>query len=436
MEIPGPKVGIFNSQLAAYEADPIGFLTSCQKRYGDVFRLNDHLVVINDPTLIQRVLARTNRDSVPDIHLLDGGRSATTEETETWMRARELAMRVMKPPAVRSHLPQVNRALGESLHELSGSTFDPVDLTWEICLRATLPLCVPESELELLPALLTSSHESRRFMDAAVCIPRWWPSRRRRSIRIARQRVRGEILRLLSRDRVHQQRGTPPTLLDEILDQPDTIPITIADRALGSTLLSSIPAMGGAWCWLLYRLGTQPEALERIRAEATDVGLEALLQEPHQALPYTKAFVHEVLRTHPPAWLLGRNTTTSVALGDNAEVPVGTAVLFSPYLLHRDPRWWREPERFDPSRWLGASPPHAPHAYLPFGAGPRMCSGAYLGLMILILTAVHIATSYHLRTTALHPVPARYGSIMLPIGLSCRLTHDNAATAEGETRTA
>jgi unspecific monooxygenase len=241
--------------------------------------------------------------------------------------------------------------------------------------------------------------------------------------------VSGEIARLLSGGGVQRQPGTPRTLLDEFLDQPGAIPTSIADRALGTTLLGSIPAMGGAWCWLLYRLGNHPDMLARIRAEVTNAKSEIPWREPDQVLPYTKAFVHETLRVHPPAWLLGRDTTTSVTLGDHAVVPAGTAVLFSPYLLHHDPRWWRDPEQFDPNRWLQPKPPHAPHAYLPFGAGPRVCLGAYLGLMILVLTAAHIATCFQLHITAPHPVIARYGSVMLPIGLSCQLALHDAAHA-------
>jgi unspecific monooxygenase len=145
--------------------------------------------------------------------------------------------------------------------------------------------------------------------------------------------------------------------------------------------------------------------------------------DPSASLPYTTAFVREVLRVHPPAWLLGRDTTVPVTLDERYTVPPRTAVLFSPYLLHHDPRWWDRPGDFDPGRWLGPRPPHTPHAYLPFGAGPRVCLGLHLGQLLLVRTAVHIATTFDLHISHQPPAaPAKLATLLLPTGLTCALS--------------
>lgn len=403
---PTPLSGGLSAK-AAYEADPIGFLTLCTQRHGDVFRFDRHLIVVNDPRLIQKLLARTNRDSVPDPDPLDGGRAPSPEQTREWMDARAAILRVMRPSAVDARLPLVVEALDRGLRELGGAPFDPVEHAWEVCLRATLPLCLPDPAPELVSALLAASGEGRGLVDAAVRVPRWLPSRRRRAIRAAGERVRAELRRAAERAPVPS--GGPSTLLDELRDPGAPVAPATAERAMVTALLGAIPAMGGAWCWLVRHLATRPEALERVRAEAGAA--------EH---PYTTAFAQEVLRVSPPAWLLGRDTTTPMALA-GAEVPAGTAILFSPYLLHRDPRWWADPGEFTPERWLAPEPPHAPHAYLPFGAGPRVCLGAHLGLLVLVHTALLLATRFRPRVLDPDRISPRFGSVLLPENLTCVL---------------
>ena len=124
-----------------------------------------------------------------------------------------------------------------------------------------------------------------------------------------------------------------------------------------------------------YLLARHPEAEERLRAEAAaldgDPGLDDLPR-----LPFAQRVLQESLRLYPPGWLLARRCLEEIPLGGYV-VPKGGLVLMPPYLLHRDPRFWPEPERFDPDRWRegGDAPPHR-FSYFPFGAGPRKCIGS------------------------------------------------------------
>jgi cytochrome P450 len=422
MTVPGPQGGIFARHVAEYGTDPIGFLTECRRRYGDVFRFDTGVVVVPDPDLIQQVLARTNRDSVPNANPLHGGRFPDPEQTRRWMRARQVALPIFRPAALPSRLPAVRQALAADLDALDGNWFDPTEKAWAICVRALIPLYVSEPAPELVTALLGSFTAALHAGEAAVRIPRWLPSRLRRRVQAADQRVRDEISPMLTRARPERDGGRPDTLLEHILDQPEPTPHDIAMGAIGFTLLGAIGTMGAVWCWLLYYLAAHPEAAEHIRIEAAGATADQILHHPQHALPYTYAFTHEVLRIRPPAWLLGRDAITRLNLGD-FEVPAGTAVMFSPYLLHHDPRWWQEPDRFDPGRWLEKSPPHASNAYLPFASGPRGCLGTHLGIAVLVLTAAHIAAHHRLEAPGLDQVTPYFGpSTLTPKGLSCRLT--------------
>ena len=124
-----------------------------------------------------------------------------------------------------------------------------------------------------------------------------------------------------------------------------------------------------------YLLARHPAAEERLRAEAAalddDPGLDDLPR-----LPFAQRVLQESLRLYPPGWMLARRCLEEIPLGGYV-VPEGGLVLMPPYLLHRDPRFWPEPERFDPDRWRegGGAPPHR-FSYFPFGAGPRKCIGS------------------------------------------------------------
>jgi unspecific monooxygenase len=424
-ELPGLRGEQRRRWRKDYAADPIGYLARCRDQHGDVFVLGDGLVVITDPGMVQRLLVRTNRESVPNPDLLDGGRLPDADEIKASVHVRELVGQVLKPAALRAHLPGVDQAIAAGLDRLCGREFDPAAVAGEACLRAAMPIWVPHDPPGLVPALLSSVTAGLGLSDVAVRIPAWWPSLMRRRINAARRATDTELRALLDGSLRPPAPGQPATLLHRVT--AGQVPTEVAMKVLGNALTSGIATMGGAWSWLLYHLGSHPGELAKIRQEA------AAAMDPTD-LPHTTAFVREVLRVHPPAWLLGRDTTVPVVLDERYTVPAHTAVLFSPYLLHHDPRWWDRPGQFDPRRWLGTRPPHAPYAYLPFGAGPRVCLGLHLGQLLLVRTAAQIATGFGLQLVhrpAAAPPPL--ATLLLPTGLSCTLTprSDAVAGAQG-----
>ena len=131
----------------------------------------------------------------------------------------------------------------------------------------------------------------------------------------------------------------------------------------------------------------------------------------------------ESMRLYPPAWIVGRRTIEPYAI-DDYMVPARSLVVFSPYIVQRDARYFAEPDRFLPDRWtpeLKASLP--PFAYLPFGGGPRRCIGESFAWMELVLVLSSLAQRWRLRLVAGHRVVpqasitlrTRHGMRMTPI---------------------
>ncbi|HEX3906579.1 MAG TPA: cytochrome P450 [Mycobacteriales bacterium] len=156
----------------------------------------------------------------------------------------------------------------------------------------------------------------------------------------------------------------------------------VRDETL-TLLLAGHETTANALTWAWWLLDREPRAAARLHRELADVlGDRRPSYDDMSALPYTTAVIAETMRLRPPAWMIERETLEPVRVGEYV-APVGTTLLASPWLLHHDPRSWGEDAaRFRPERWLGTDggfDPTAPGqprgAYLPFGAGNRICIG-------------------------------------------------------------
>jgi cytochrome P450 len=154
-------------------------------------------------------------------------------------------------------------------------------------------------------------------------------------------------------------------------------------------------ASGLNWTW--YLLSQHPEVEARLHAEidaAPTMPAPGLAQM--ETLAYTQQVVNEALRLYPPGWLLSRRTVEADVLG-GYPVPPGANVLLPLYLLHRHPRFWKDPEVFWPERFAPAHEAERPRfAYLPFAAGPRHCIGETFALYEMLMHLYKVARHYRL----------------------------------------
>jgi len=156
--------------------------------------------------------------------------------------------------------------------------------------------------------------------------------------------------------------------------------------------------------WSLYLLASAPAEQERVAAEVRGVDLQPDAAGRALAkLPYTKAVVNEALRLYPPAFALARMAIAADRVGDVA-IPRGALVMMSPWVLHRHVRLWNDPDAFDPSRFLGDAPPAHRFAYMPFGAGPRVCVGAQLALTEACLVLAKMIQRFDVALADTRPV--------------------------------
>ncbi|MFP4591245.1 MAG: cytochrome P450 [Halobacteriales archaeon] len=182
---------------------------------------------------------------------------------------------------------------------------------------------------------------------------------------------------------------------------------------LVAVLLAGHDSSAAALTYLWYELTRHPSVLGRIREEVTEVVGDRLPAGGDVAdLQVTHAVVKETLRLYPSAWATPRTATEPVVLG-GYHIPEGAQVLAPQWALHRDERFWDDPEAFDPDRWVvDAERPE--YAYFPFSGGPRHCLGMRFATHELVLVTAALADRFDLAVEADGPLSYRLAVTLRP----------------------
>lgn len=235
--------------------------------------------------------------------------------------------------------------------------------------------------------------------------------------RAARASLDALIARLVAERRASgEDRGD---LLSMLLAARDEDGERLDDRAVRDEALTLLIAghetTAAALAWTWDFLARTPEAEASLHREVD-------LLEPLDSLTYTRALVSEVMRLRPPAWILGRRALVPIEIGEWT-LPRGGIALMSPYVTHRNPRWWDAPLEFRPNRFA-SGPPAERFAYFPFGGGSRVCIGEGFAWAELVAVVATVARRFRLR--AVEPEsPAMQPSVTLRVrgSLPMRIEH-------------
>jgi cytochrome P450 len=180
----------------------------------------------------------------------------------------------------------------------------------------------------------------------------------------------------------------------------------IRDEAL-TLFLAGHETTANALMWSWYLLSQNPSVAEKFYDEVDRV-LEGRLPtfDDLQNLKYTEGVFAEAMRLYPPAWVIGRRNKTEYSIGPYT-LPARSILMMSPWVVHRDPRWFPEPEQFDPDRWSAGVVQDADRpkfSYFPFGGGARVCIGERFAWMEGVLLLATVAQRWRFKLVPGHPV--------------------------------
>lgn len=413
-EPPGPRRGLPFAHLAAFRRDPLSFLERVHRRYGDVARFRfgpRRIYLLAHPDLVRDVLVTRHRNFIKSKALQRArvvlGQGLLTSEGELHLRQRRLA----QPAFHRERIAALGEVMvgyaagaggGWRAGEVLEVTREMNRLTLAIAGRTLFGADVTGEADEIGRALTTALEAFKRLTNPLGPILDRLPLPTTLRVRRASERLDATIYRMIDeRRRGGEDRGDLLSMLlaarDEEGDGGAMTDLQLRDEALTLFLAGhETTANALAWTWHLLALNADAEARLHAELDAVLAGRPPTADDLPR-LPYTRGVLAESMRLYPPAWTIGREPLEEFEAG-GYRIRAGTVVLASPWITHRDPRWWTDAERFDPGRWTPEREAELPRfAYFPFGGGPRKCIGEGFAWTEGILVLATLAQRWRLR---------------------------------------
>jgi cytochrome P450 len=255
-----------------------------------------------------------------------------------------------------------------------------------------------------------------RLTGSPFRFPMWLPTPT--NVRLRRSLARLDTVLAGIVRRYRERPGEPRDMLGILLSAEQPLSEEQLRDELATMIMSGHETTADALVWTYYLLSQHPDAQERLVAELDEV-LRGRPPSPEDLprLRYTEAVVKESLRLYSPAWITSREAIRDCELG-GFHVPAGTTLGVSQWVTHRDPRYYEEPEAFRPERWLAESIQQLPkYAWFPFGGGPRLCIGASLAMLELVLITACVARRFRLELAPGHEVKSHPALALQPVGV-------------------
>jgi cytochrome P450 len=418
---PGPGSAIPVLAALALRRDPLRFLTHAARTYGDLVHLRvgprrDYLV--NRPEWIRDVLL------APEEQMLRSfPRTMTSVLGDGLLSSQGAHHRTQR----RKIQPFFNHARLEGMAEVVTRRASRLCDRWESAPQGTVD--VLESMLELTLQIILEvvfppelEDHAAELMDAVGPLV---GSTRKKGWGLlgARRRANGFarfetfLAALIARRREEDDEGPDLVSMLLALGSDD---LTVRNEAL-TMFVAGHETIGNCLAWTWHLLSQNPEAEVRLHAEVDALGRPPRAEDVDR-LAFTRRVVSESMRLYPPAWLMTRRPVEDFPLAGFV-LPAGSYVHVSQYLMHRDPRYFPEPERFDPDRWLPERECSRPKfSYFPFGGGGRKCIGENFAVMEGVLVLAAVAQRFRLRAIPGHRVePEPYVTLRPRHGLPMRV---------------
>ncbi len=431
---PGPPSGGLFGQLHGFRESSIQFLEHTAREYGDVtyFRLGPQaMCLVNDPDAIRDILVTNQRQFVKSRALqrmkILLGEGLLTSEGEFHLRQRRLAQPAFQHERLPGYAATIaNLSVRARERWRDGEAIDVSREMMRLTLAivgATLFSAEVANEADEIGAALTAifSQFHTLIRPGSHLLP-WLPTREARDFRRARARLDRTVYSIIAGRRASgEDRGDLLSML--LLAQEENTSMTdrqVRDEAM-TLFLAGHETTANALTWTFYLLSRNPACERRLHEEIDRVlGGRTPGFDDLPALAYTEMVLAESMRLYPPAWGIGRLATAPYQIGPWT-IPAGSVLLMSQWVTHRDPRFWPDPERFDPERFLPEARAARPKfSYFPFGGGVRQCIGERFAWMEGALVLASIARKWRLRLVEGHrvePQPVitlrpRYGMMM------------------------
>ena len=395
---PRSTEGFFGLSINAFRRDPLGFLCRIAREQGDVVEIGRpplSLYFVGHPDGVQRVLVDNNKNYDKKTRGYDTlrlflGKGLLTSEGDFWRRQRRIAQPAFHRQRIAGFAQTMVDHTQDMLQGWHGRERVDMEaemtaLTLRIVAKTLLSAEVTDAGSQVGTSVSELNRFAREQMMNPLAIPASWPTRRNRRFRSYANSLDEVVLGIIAQRRTEGRGGDD--LLGMLMEATDVetgehmSDQQLRDEAM-TIFLAGHETTANALAWTFYLLSLHPDVQRAVRSELAEVvGSAPPTLEDLPRLELLGRVVKETMRLYPPAWSIGRRTVESDDIG-GYRLRDKALVILSPFVTHRHPEFWPNPEGFDPDRFLPAAEKSRPrYAYFPFGGGPRQCIGNNFALM-------------------------------------------------------
>ncbi len=393
---PGPSPRELLPRIPEIQKDALGFLLSLSRQYGDLAYFSAGslpVYIVNHPDGVKHVLQDQNRRYSKDTIQYNAlstitGKGLLTSDGAFWLRQRRLAQPAFARPRLLALdqivVPAARRMLDRWVKVAQTGQVLDVDgemmrLALEIVGKALFGIDLSQESDTLTSAVLTALDHIMYRARNVIVPPNFLPTPRNLRFRRALRILDDSVYSMISARQTASEPGDDLLGMFLRARDADTGELMskeqVRDEVL-TMLIAGHETVASALTWTWYLLSSHPEERVMLHNEAKQMLGD---REPTSAdlpnLPFTAQVFSEALRLYPPAWVISRKAEEADQI-DGYPIPPGSLVIISPYVVHRNPQFWDQPEMFSPQRFSPAQEGSRHRfAYIPFGAGPRLCIG-------------------------------------------------------------
>lgn len=409
--VRGPAGYPLVGNLPEFLYDKLGFLSRCAATYGDVIklRIGEPTFLLNNPDDIKHVLVLNpdNYGKSPRMTSARGkklsGAGLLTSVGPEHLRQR----RMMQPVFYRKTVESFSRIITEGVGEMLARWAEGMELNlgremMGLVQRNIVKTLLGADADDDMPALLDAITIRRLYMEHVFFspFPEWVPSRIGWRYRQAMQCIDTIVTRAIRARRAYptDARDLLSLLLCAKYDDGTAMTDQQVRDEVVTLLVTGYETIGEALTWTSYLLSQHPAIAAKFFAEVDEViGGRLPSVEDLPKLPYLGMVLAESMRLYPPTWLFVRIAQAEDTLPSGATIPAGSKIYLCQYVTHRHPRYFQNPERFDPERFTETAKKDRPQfAYFPFGGGARVCIGEHFAKMEATLVLASIAQRFRL----------------------------------------
>lgn len=415
--------------------NPSHFIDRLIQDFGDYvhYRGLINFYLINDPALIREVLNNTHRTFDKNTIIYNQfrnalGNSLVNAEGTHWRRQRKLIQPAFQPQSIRKFFRIMRRSsldLAKRREGFAGRrtafnlSNELTSLTLEIAGKSLFSDGFKDVAAEIAEwARIINTYSARPPIP--ILTNARLPTPLNLKLKKALKAYRTFIDRMIDeRLRIAPQDDLLAAFLG-MRDEETGAPMEdseIAEEGLGM-IIGGHETSSTALSWTFYELGRNPEIEMQVFEEIHRVlDGDDLEFEQINELPLCKMVIQEAMRLHPPLWFENRNAMKNIELGGQL-IPKGSMIIMSRYALHRNPRYWNQPDTFDPTRFDPANPNlvkiRESGAYLPFSSGPRICIGRHFAMTEIIVILCTVLQKFRVKLLSEDPIKEATNLTMEP----------------------